>query len=61
MEWIEQVYKTPDHELVQTDGRLRRWGYINEANKFLRVVVLQDKATIHNAFFDRSFKPIKKI
>jgi len=26
-------------------------------NRFLRVVLLPDGETIHNAFFDRQFKP----
>lgn len=55
MEWIEQVFLSPDHEVVQADGRVRRWGYIPEAGKYLRIIILEDKQTIHNAFFDRSF------
>jgi len=43
---------------MQADGRIRRWGRIPEAgNKWLRVVVLEDGTTVHNAFFDRRFKP----
>lgn len=60
LQWIEQVFKNPDYELIQTDGRLRRWGFINEADKYLRVIVLEDKMTIHNAFFDRGFKVTQK-
>jgi len=56
MEWIEQVYKLPEHEQTQTDGRLRKWGYIKEVDKYLRIVILEDGETIHNAFFDRDFK-----
>jgi len=56
MEWIEQVYRFPEHEKLQADGRIRRWGYIVEVQKYLRIVVLEDKKTIHNAFFDRTFK-----
>ncbi len=55
-EWIEQVYKFPEHEQTQTDGRKRKWGYIKEVEKYLRVVVLEDGETVHNAFFDRDFK-----
>jgi len=33
------------------------WGRIIDAGgKFLRVVVLEDGETVHNAFFDRDFK-----
>jgi hypothetical protein len=43
---------------VQADGRIRRWSAIPEAEgKFLRVVLLADGETVHNAFFDRRFKP----
>ena len=57
MEWIERVVTDPEHEMVQPDGRFRRWGRIPEAGgKYLRVVVLEDGETVHNAFFDRSFR-----
>jgi len=56
--WIERVVSRPEHERAQADGRLRRWGRVPEAgNRWLRVVVLEDGATVHNAFFDRRFKP----
>lgn len=58
MEWIQQVVGQPEKELVQVDGRIRRWARIDEANgKYLRVILLADAETIHNAFFDRGFKP----
>lgn len=42
----------------QEDNRWRFWGDIPElAGRFLRVVTLSDKTTIHNAFPDRRFKP----
>jgi hypothetical protein len=41
----------------QEDNRWRFWGRIEELEgKVLRVVTLEDKVTIHNAFFDRGFK-----
>lgn len=44
-------------EEIQTDGRIRKWGKIEEyGGRILRVVLLEDGETIHNAFFDRSFK-----
>jgi hypothetical protein len=54
-EWVGQVFYNYESEVVQADKRIRRWGYIAEVNKYLRIVVLEDKETIHNAFFDRSF------
>jgi hypothetical protein len=40
----------------QADGRVRYWGWVPRFGRWLRVVTLEDGA-VHNAFFDRSFKP----
>jgi hypothetical protein len=56
MEWIEQVFEFSEYEQKQTDGLKRKWGYIKEVDKYLRIVVLEDGKTVHNAFFDRDFK-----
>ncbi|MCD2451356.1 hypothetical protein GO003_013240 [Methylicorpusculum oleiharenae] len=56
IEWIQRVIEHPIKEIVQQDGRIRRWAAIEEANgRYLRVILLSDGETIHNAFFDRSF------
>jgi hypothetical protein len=54
--WIEETVKNADYTEVQPDGRIRKWKRIEEEDKFLRVILLPDGETIHNAFFDRSFK-----
>ncbi len=54
MEWIEETIKNPECTEVQSDGRIRKWKKIGD--RFLRVILLPDGETIHNAFFDRSFK-----
>ena len=57
-EWIQRVIDHPVREMIQQDGRIRRWAPIAEmAGKYLRVILLSDGATVHNAFFDRSFAP----
>ena len=57
-EWIQYVVAHPEKELIQQDGRFRRWAAINEMDgRYLRVVLLADGETVHNAFFDRRFKP----
>jgi hypothetical protein len=56
MEWIQQVIDHPEKIAVQSDGRIRKWGKIAEENKYLRVILLEDGETVHNAFFDRSFR-----
>jgi hypothetical protein len=56
--WIELVINRPEKEVIQADGRIRRWAAIGEMEgRSLRVVLLPDGETVHNAFFDRSFKP----
>ena len=58
MEWIERAAGNSVAESVQADGRIRRWVCIPEAgNRYLRVVLLPDGETVHNAFFDRRFTP----
>lgn len=58
VEWIERVVQHPLREVMQVDGRIRRWAAITEMEgRFLRVVLLPDGETVHNAFFDRSFTP----
>ena len=57
MEWIERVVASPEQEHIQPDGRIRRWKRIPEADgRYLRVVLLEDGESVHNAFFDRSFR-----
>jgi len=60
VEWIQRVLDSPLQIEIQTDGRKKLWGRIEEVDKYLRVVVLEDGETVHNAFFDRSFKGEKK-
>jgi hypothetical protein len=55
-EWIIETIKNPIKTKVQSDGRIRKWRYIKEAGKYLRVILLKDGETVHNAFFDRNFK-----
>jgi hypothetical protein len=57
-EWIERAINSPVKEAVQADGRIRRWTQVPEMEgRYLRVVLLSDGETLHNAFFDRSFRP----
>ncbi len=55
-EWIKFVMKNPIKEKIQSDGRVKMWGKINEVDKYLRIILLEDGETVHNAFFDRAFK-----
>jgi hypothetical protein len=56
LEWIQEAVDHPVKQAVQSDGRIRRWAAIPEAEgKYLRVILLADGETVHNAFFDRSY------
>ena len=55
-EWIERAMRRPIRQEIQSDGRIRRWARVPEfENRVLRVIVLPDGRTVHNAFFDRDF------
>ena len=57
-EWIERAMRQPIREHVQADGRIRRWVQVPEMKgRYLRVVLLADGETVHNAFFDLGFEP----
>ena len=57
LEWIQQAVNHPVKEVVQADGRIRRWAPIEDMEgRYLRVILLPDGETVHNAFFDRRFK-----
>ena len=55
-EWIERTRDSPLREHIQADGRIRRWAQVPDAGgRFLRVILLADGETVHNAVFDRGF------
>jgi hypothetical protein len=56
-EWIQRVISSPEKRHIQADQRIRLWAKVPEMNnRYLRVIVLEDGETVHNAFFDRGFK-----
>jgi hypothetical protein len=56
-EWCIRVVEQPIRSEPQENNRHRFWGEIPELQgRYLRVVTLDDKLTIHNAFPDRRFK-----
>ena len=57
-EWCIRVCEKPIKVEKQEKNRFRFWSEIEELEgRFLRVITLDDKITIHNAFPDRGFKP----
>ncbi len=51
-EWLLRAVNHPEREQIQSDGRIDEAG-----GKYLRVILLPDAETIHNACFDESHKP----
>ncbi|MBX3326531.1 MAG: hypothetical protein KF682_11600 [Nitrospira sp.] len=57
-EWCVRILENPLRSELQERNRYRFWGRIEELEgRILRVITLEDKTTIHNAFPDRGFKP----
>jgi hypothetical protein len=57
-EWCIAVIQNPSRWESQEHNRFRFWGSVPELDgRYLRVVTLEDKVTIHNAFPDRGYRP----
>lgn len=56
-EWCIYAIENAVHSEPQEHNRFRFWAAIPEIDdRYLRVITLEDKITIHNAFPDRGFK-----
>ena len=58
--WIREVIDNAIETRVQADGRFKKWAFIKDAGRFLRVILLEDGETVHNAFFDRGYTEKRK-
>jgi hypothetical protein len=57
-EWCIAVIERPERVEAQEDNRVRFWAPVPElGGRYLRVVTLADRTTIHNAFPDRGYTP----
>ena len=58
--WCAATIADPIRREAQEDGRIRFWADVSITGesepRVLRVVTLDDGETVHNAFFDRSFR-----
>lgn len=54
-EWCERILRSPEFTEVQENRRIRRWSFVEELGKYLRVVTLEDGETVHNAMPARNF------
>ena len=50
-DWLRRVLDNPHHTEIQANGRIRYYGYIDEEDKWLRIIV--DNGQVLNRFFDR--------
>ena len=57
-EWCIFVLENAIKSKAQEHNRYKFWAAIPElGGRYLRVITLDDKLTIHNAFPDRGFRP----
>ena len=57
-EWCVYIIENAIHSEPQEHNRYRFWAAIPEfGDPYLRVITLEDKITIHNAFPGRGFRP----
>jgi hypothetical protein len=54
---VRRIVRRPERRLVQADGRIRLWGFAASVGGYLRVVLLSDGVTVHNAFHDEGYEP----
>lgn len=54
---IRRVIAAPAYRMAQSDGRIRLYGFSASLGIYLRVVLLSDGETVHNAFPDEGFTP----
>ena len=51
------VVNNPEKVSVEDNKRVRFWAKVKEhGDRYLRVVTLEDRKTIHNAFLDRGYR-----
>lgn len=49
--WISETIRNPQYSEYQENGRIRLWRAIPDAqNRYLRLILLIDGETVHNAF-----------
>jgi len=51
-----EVVNNPIHRQVERHGRIRLWGRSTKTGRIIRVILLADGQTLHNAFIDSRFE-----
>jgi len=54
---LRKTYSVTSSEYteVQENGRIRYWGFVEEIDKYSRVLTVEDGETVHCAMPDRNF------
>lgn len=52
----QQAIEEPLKEEPQDDGNINFWGYVEERNRYLKVVVNPEKQEVITTHFDRVFR-----
>jgi len=55
-EWCERIARQPTRVAKTASGRIICWGWVEELNRYVRVVLLDDGETLHTAMVDSGFK-----
>jgi hypothetical protein len=56
LQLCEYAVQNAARRAIQDDGRIRLWAKVPALDgKWLRVILLSDEVTVHNAFLDRDF------
>lgn len=56
MSMCQRVIEEPVKEKPQDDGSINFWGYRDERDRYLKVVVVPEKQEVTTAHFDRVFR-----
>jgi hypothetical protein len=54
---IRRIIERPERRIIQKHNMIRLYGYSPSLESYLRVVLLSDGETVHNAFLDEDFVP----
>jgi hypothetical protein len=54
---VLRALAAPHRRERQSDGRWKQWVWVAGKGRWLRVIIEADGSTVHNAFWDRGFKP----
>lgn len=54
---ILRIVRQPERRVLQRDGRIRLYGWSTSLDGWLRVVLLEDGRTVHNAFLEDGLPP----